>query len=113
MRVGQICTFHATVSPSGVQAWIGITTSQVFSSQWQGVSSAPLTNHGPANLVGQIAYEVDVKQPVKSDCTTDRDEVRPTGSKVGTVQGGGGEGICFVAIEDWYIESETFRKKGT
>ncbi|KAL9636674.1 MAG: hypothetical protein Q9204_002164 [Flavoplaca sp. TL-2023a] len=113
MRVGQICTFIPVKSPSGENCWLGITTSQIFASQWCGVSSPSIMNNETEDLTGRVAYEVEVKQPVKSDCTTNRDEVRPTGRKVGTVLGAVPEGLCYVKVEDWFTDSEMFRTRGT
>ncbi|KAL9007596.1 MAG: hypothetical protein Q9180_009618 [Flavoplaca navasiana] len=113
MRVGQICTFLPAKSPSGESCWLGITTSQIFASQWCGVFSPSIINQDTEDLIGRIAYEADVKQPVKSDCTTNRDEVRPTGRKVGTVLGAGPGGLCYLKIEDWFTDSEMFRTRGT
>ncbi|KAL9010885.1 MAG: hypothetical protein Q9180_009250, partial [Flavoplaca navasiana] len=113
MRVGQICTFLPAKSPSGESCWLGITISQIFASQWGGMSSPSIINHEIQDPTGHVAYEVEVKQPVKSDCTTDRDEVRPTGRKVGTVLGAGPGRLCYVKIEDWFTASDMFRTRGT
>ncbi|KAL8993474.1 MAG: hypothetical protein Q9169_006316 [Polycauliona sp. 2 TL-2023] len=113
MRVGQICMFLPNGPPTGTRTWLGLTTSQIFASHWHGVSSGFVTNELTDDLMGRVAYEVEVKQPVKSDYTTDREEVRPTGRKVGTVMGVGAGGVCFVRMEDWFTESETFRTRGT
>lgn len=81
------------------------------------MSSPPIFDTADEDIVGRIAYEVEVKQPCKSDYTTDRDEVRPTGRKVGTVMGAetaaGIGGQCCVKMEKWFVESELFVGRGT
>ncbi|KAL9596010.1 MAG: hypothetical protein Q9219_006094 [cf. Caloplaca sp. 3 TL-2023] len=111
MRVGQICAFLPIRSPAGESAWIGITTLQIFSSHWRGLRSPSI--HDDPNAIGKFAYEADVKTPVKSDCTTDREEVKPTGRKVGTVFAKGMGRMCYVRMEKWFTETEIFATRGT
>lgn len=111
MRVGQICKFVPVEKPSGEMRWIGFTSSDIFSSCWRGTRLPPISdesNELNEQLNGRVAYEVEVKQPCRSDYTTDRDEVKPTGRIVGTVGGGGNEGTCIVEIESWFTETEIF-----
>lgn len=63
MRIGQICTFFPVTSPTDMGYWMGITTSQIFSSEWRGMDSPPVLNETTEQLEGRIAYEVEVKRP--------------------------------------------------
>ena len=65
MRIGQITAFLPTTSPIGELTWIGITTLQIFSTHWRGFHSTPIFQD--PTVVGKVAYEADVKMPVKED----------------------------------------------
>lgn len=108
MRLGQIRKFVRFENSSGEKRWIGFTSSDIFSSRWRGLGSPPIPNEPTAQLKGRLAYELEVKQPCKSDYTTDRDEVKPTGRIVGTVGGRANDGTCIVEMESWFTESENF-----
>ena len=92
--------------------WIGITTPRIFSSSWGGSQSPPIDNEPAEQLEGRIAYEVNVKKPVKSGFTKDRTEVTPTGRLVGTIIDSTGS-LCNLKIEKWFTETEDFVTRGT
>ena len=72
------------------------------------MDSSPILDATDSELQGRIAYEVHVKKPVKEDYTANREEVIPTGRKVGTVLRAAPGGYCFVKIEKWLTETENF-----
>ena len=110
MRVGQIHKFVRFENSSGEKRWIGSTSSYIFSSRWRGWDSPSISEKPNELLNGRVAYEVEVRRPCKSDYTTDRDEVKPTGRIVGTVLGGVNDGYCLVDMESWFTESENFTR---
>lgn len=78
------------------------------------MSSPPILNSADrGDIVGRVAWEVEVNRPCKSDYTNDRSEVRPTGRKVGTVITAGAGGECCLKVEKWFVESESFVGRGT
>ena len=88
---------------SGSRYWIGLTWAEIF---------FPVVGERPASVIGSKAYEVVLKQPIADGGDIVRENVVTTGRVVGVVAAELLHETVAVRIEDWFVQSETFKKGG-
>ena len=86
---------------NGSRYWIGLTWAEVF---------FPVEGERPASIIGSKAYEVVLKQGIADGGGIVRENVVTTGRVVGVVVAEMPCGTVFVRVEDWFVQSETFKK---
>lgn len=102
MRIGQLSNFIEKVDPvTGTKSWLGITWAEIF---------FPVLGERPRSVVGSKAYEVFLKQPIKDGGKIVRENVLTTGRVIGVVVADLPHETVSVRIEDWFSNSEVFKK---
>ena len=94
--------FYEETDPvNGSKYWIGRTETEIF---------FPVVGERPASVIGSKAYEVVLKQPIAELADIVRENVVTTGRVVGVVVPGLVDETVSVRVEDWFVQSETFKK---
>ena len=102
IRVGQLLNFIENIDPlNGSRYWIGLTWAEIF---------FPVVGERPSSVVGSKAYEVILKQPIHKGGQIVRKNVVTTGRVVGVVVAELPHETVSVRIEDWFVQSDQFKK---
>ena len=95
-------SFFEEIDPAnGLKYWIGLTWAEIF---------FPVVGERPASVVGSKAYEVVLKRPIAKLADLERENVVTTGRVVGVVVGDLAYETVSVRVEDWFLQSEMFKK---
>ena len=97
--------FIEKVDPAnGSRYWAGLAFAETF---------FPVVGERPASVIGSKAYEVFLERPVADRVSIVRENVVTTGRVLGVVDAEFFHEVdrtVTVRLEDWFVQSETFKK---
>ena len=95
-------SFFEEIDPAnGSKYWIGLTWAEIF---------FPVVGERPASVIGSKAYEVVLKRPIAKLADLERENVVTTGRVFGVVVAELAYETVSVRVEDWFVQSEKFKK---